>query len=93
MKYFIPMMLVASYVVAQTCPVPIPSVPPKAIQAYIRFTNPDGGSRPCEITGVAAGGQPPKWYPVAQGNRCDVAKDMADQAVANDNGWNDGGSP
>lgn len=77
----------------QTCLVPSPSAPPKAAELVVKFVNPDGGARPCEVAGLTPGGRPPVFRPVAQGARCDVAKEMADQSVAMDNGWNDGGSP
>ena len=92
-NFVVPMLVFAALAYSQTCPQPAPATPPKATGAFIRHTNPDGGARPCDIMGQVNGGAPAKWYPVAQGNRCDVAKEMADQAVAKDNGWDDGGAP
>lgn len=84
---------VGAYVFAQTCIVPRPAAPPKATEGTIVFTNIDGGSRPCFIRALVPGGHAPNLYPVQQGARCDTAKQMADQAAAIDNGWDDGGQP
>lgn len=84
--------LIATWAAAQECVVPAPSAPPKAHTLMVKFTNPDGGSRPCEYLGVTNNGQPPQYRPVTQLTRCDIAKEMADMSVAKDNGWNDGGS-
>jgi hypothetical protein len=80
-----------AYAYAQ-CITPRPATPPKANAVEIRFPNTDGGARPCFAFGITPGGQPAVGKPVANA-RCDVAKQIADQAVAIDNGWDDGGTP
>jgi len=76
----------------QTCIVPSPPAVPRANQITINLP-PDGGSQGC--TGYAVsptGGAPPLTYAVGNA-KCATARQMADQMVANDNGWNDGGAP
>lgn len=76
----------------QTCIVPSPPAVPRANQIVIDLPA-DGGSQGCTGHAVStAGGAPPKTYAVGNA-KCATARQMADQMVANDNGWNDGGSP
>jgi hypothetical protein len=84
--------LSAAIAVAQTCLVPAPIAPPRANQIVINLPV-DGGTIGC--TGYAVtttGGGSPNSYPVGNA-KCSTARQMADQMVANDNGWNDGGAP
>ena len=85
---------------AQTCITPAPPAPPKARGALISFnpdggltTLEDGGTAPCTIQGVTDDGQKRRDYPVTGVAKCNTARAMADTAVSNDNGWNDGGTP
>lgn len=95
MTKYIPLIafiLFTTWANAQECVVPAPVAPPKAIVIQYRFSNPDGGGRPCEGSAVATGAVgAPQWHPIP-GAVCDVEKRRADQAVAIDNGWNDGGA-
>ncbi len=84
--------LAATYVAAQTCLVTRPSVPPKAVSVEVKFTNPDGGARPCFAYAITVGGQAPQAHQMSNA-ACDTIKPRADQAAANDNGWDDGGTP
>lgn len=84
--------LVAGYALAQTCIVPAPSAPPKAT-AFIITLPSDGGTQGC--TGhavVLPNGATPTEYPIGNA-KCATVVQMASQAAANDNGWNDGGVP
>jgi hypothetical protein len=77
--------------VAQTCIVPAPSSPPLPTQAAVTFP-PDGGTVGCTFTAFTPGGAQANPYPVSNA-KCATMVAMAKQAVANDNGWNDGGAP
>lgn len=81
----------SAWAFAQSCPVPIPPRPPKAALLAVQFLNPDGGARPCAGAATVPGGVEPKLHPISNA-RCDVAKDIADQFAAIDNGWDDGGT-
>jgi len=77
---------------AQTCIVPAPSAPPRPRSIEVVF-NQDGGCTPCTATAYSpASVKPPTVF--ALGNaKCNQACAIAEQAVANDNGWSDGGTP
>lgn len=82
----------AGLAVAQTCIVPAPPAPPRA-RTLLVFLPEDGGTVGCEV--VASGTTPSpvsNRYPVSNA-KCAQAVQMASQALANDNGWNDGGTP
>ena len=81
-----------SFIYAQTCIVPAPAKPPRPREGFIRFTNPDGGARPCFAVAVVLGGAAPKEYQISNA-KCDTSMGIFEQAAANDNGWNDGGAP
>lgn len=84
--------LSAGIAIAQTCVVPAPSAAPKAVQVVVKL-NPDGGNNGCTGHAVTtASGASPQEYAFGPA-KCAVARQFGDQAVANDNGWNDGGSP
>jgi hypothetical protein len=75
----------------QTCLDPAPVVVPRATVLVVNLPA-DGGT-----TGCTARGECPncKGAPsVAISNaKCAQARQIADQSVANANGWNDGGAP
>lgn len=77
---------------AQTCIVPAPVAPP--VPTYMTIYLPlDGGTVGCQISATFPGQTvPPNRYPL--GNvKCANMVAIAVQAVANDNGWSDGGTP
>lgn len=96
MRTFLVFAVVASaaVAVAQDCIKPRP--PLAAVKANFvgtKFTNPDGGARPCfGYATTAAGGEEPKLYQMANAD-CDRLKRLGDWAVQQDNGWGDGGLP
>jgi hypothetical protein len=84
--------LASALAASQECIVPRPASPPKANQVTITLP-PDGGSSGC--TAVAVGTNAPaspNAYPFKPA-WCAVARQFGDQALAVDNGWNDGGTP
>lgn len=82
---------ISSLAIAQNCIVPRPAVPPKATHLTITFPA-DGGTNGC--TGAATCPTCLNSTPVVLSNaKCAQARQIADQSVANDNGWNDGGVP
>lgn len=90
-------LFVAGYAAAQ-CLVPIPPSAPRAETVTIKL-NPDGGNlklsdgAPASCLMYANGsGVSSSTLGVAIG-KCNVARSMGDQALANDNGYNDGGTP
>lgn len=83
--------LAALYVVAQ-CLVSAPITAPRANQLIINLPS-DGGSQGCTASATSVAGlQPSGVYPIGNA-KCSTARQIADQIVANDNGWNDGGTP
>jgi hypothetical protein len=84
--------LFASLAVAQDCIVPRPSAPPVPVQLVVNLP-PDGGTVGCTVHAVATNGPAtPNVYAISNA-KCSQSVLIARQAVANDNGWNDGGSP
>lgn len=86
--------LTASITLAQnqTCIIPSPAIPPRAKTVIVTVPG-DGGTTGCTFHAVAMGatGAPGEY---TMGNaKCATVVAMGDQAIANDNGWNDGGSP
>lgn len=81
----------AAYGQNQTCIVPSPSQPPKARAAIINLPT-DGGTIGCTIEAIVPNGGPRTAQPIGNA-KCATAVQMANQAAAVDNGWNDGGSP
>lgn len=82
---------VAGYVYAQ-CSITRPTTPPLATQAVITLP-PNGGTVGCTLQAFGLGGTAPATaYPVGNA-KCATVVSMAQQAIANDNGWNDGGLP
>lgn len=81
-----------AYAQHQSCLVPAPSTPPKATEVVITDFPADGGHIGCKIQGITPGGKAPTKQAVSNA-KCLQAKLMGDQAVAVDNGWNDGGTP
>lgn len=75
----------------QTCIVPSPPVPPRAKELVVKLPG-DGGTTGCTAFGVTPGGATPTPVPISNG-KCATSVQIADQSVANDNGWNDGGIP
>lgn len=84
--------LVASVAIAQECLVPKPAIPPKTTNIEVRFTNPDGGSRPCFGRAYTPGGQPAQEYQMSNTD-CTRLKRLGDWATQQDHGWGDGGLP
>lgn len=83
--------VLAGVALAQTCLVPAPPAPPKASHLTVTFPA-DGGTNGC--TGMGACPTCQGGTPVVLSNaKCAQARQIADQSVANDNGWNDGGAP
>lgn len=77
---------------AQTCIVPAPAAPPVPVQVVINLPG-DGGTAGCTAYAVStSGGASPRTYAIGNA-KCAAAAAFAVQAVANDNGWNDGGTP
>jgi hypothetical protein len=83
--------LVAGFAVAQTCIVPAPAAPPLPRELVITLP-PGGGAQGCTARAIVNNGVRPAEYPIANA-KCAVAVGIALQAAANDNGWNDGGTP
>ena len=52
----------------------------------------DGGTFRCAFTATVPGGAAPQLYGSTLA-KCNTITDMLMQAAANDNGWNDGGTP
>lgn len=83
-----------AYAQMQTCIIPSPPKPPRPIRLEVTFSNPDGGCTPCTAVAVAAAAGSKTPSPFALTNaKCNQACLIAEQAVAVDNGWNDGGAP
>jgi hypothetical protein len=81
-----------AHALAQECVVPRPPAPPKAAQVIITLP-PDGGASGCTAVATAPSAPgAPRAYPF-RASWCAVARQFGDQAVAVDNGWNDGGTP
>lgn len=89
---FFTIMTWAAYVGAQTCLVPAPTTPPRANQVIVNCPG-DGGLTGCTMYAVSTtGSASPRPKPI--GNpKCATACTAGDQAVAIDNGWDDGGLP
>ncbi len=77
-----------------------PSSPPRPTQLVINipavdggsFTLADGGTFACVGYAPVAGGAPAQLYGSTPA-KCNTAIAMAMQMAANDNAWNDGGTP
>jgi|CXWL01.1.fsa_nt_gi hypothetical protein len=91
-KFIAVAVLFAAWAYAQTCIVSAPPAPPNPREMVVKFTNPDGGCRPCVAVAVVNNGARPNEYP-QHNAKCDNACAIARQAAANDNGWDDGGVP
>lgn len=76
---------------AQTCIVPAPSAPPRARKLVVDLPE-DGGTVGCLTYGYTPGGVNPSGHATTNG-KCAQAVAIANQDVAIDNGWNDGGIP
>lgn len=76
---------------AGECVVPAPALPPKAKTLLVNLP-PDGGTVGCTIQAYVPGGVSPNAYAIGNA-KCSTSVDIANQAAANDNGWNDGGTP
>lgn len=83
--------LSSGYAIAQSCAVLAPPTPPVPFQLVVALPS-DGGTQGCTITAYVRGSSLQNQYPVSNG-KCATAVAMAQQAAANDNGWNDGGAP
>lgn len=84
--------LTAAIAAAQDCLVPRTPTPTKATHINVRFTNPDGGARPCVGSAYTTNGRPAQEYNMSNTD-CDRLKRLGDWAVQQDNGWADGGLP
>lgn len=81
-----------AYALAQTCIVPAPAAPPVPIALVVNIPA-DGGGTGCTAYAMVPGAaKPPTVVPIGSA-KCAVAVNIALQAAANDNGWNDGGTP
>lgn len=76
---------------AQTCVQQAPSKPPLPDQLIVQLPA-DGGTQGCTASAHVSGGATPQPYPIGNA-KCATAVGIAQQAAANDNGWNDGGTP
>lgn len=80
---------------AQNCIVPAPPVPPRANKLVVEMPA-DGGTSGCTAYGLSGVSlaivASPTIVPISAA-KCAQARTIADQSVANDNGWNDGGVP
>lgn len=85
------LVLGGTYAFAQACLVPAPLTPPHAKQLIVNLLG-DGGTTGCTAVGICDGCRPATVVPIGNA-KCAVAVAIAEQSVANDNGWNDGGSP
>lgn len=86
--------LAAGWAFAQTCVVPAPPKPPVPAELHVKLPA-DGGTVGCVgFATLPAGTQrgPSHEYAV-RGSDCAVVVRVAKQMAANDNGWNDGGTP
>lgn len=85
-------LLGGAYAFAQFCVVPAPALPPTAIQVVINLPG-DGGTTGCTAYAITTTGKTnPNVYPIGNA-KCAAAAAFGLQAVANDNGWTDGGTP
>lgn len=76
---------------AQTCIIPAPPRPPTP--RVLNVTLPiDGGTVGCTASAPVPGGGQTNDYLIGNA-KCAQAVAIAKQAAANDNGWNDGGTP
>ncbi len=91
-KYILAAAFVSGWVYAQTCIVPAPVKPPSPVEFIVKFSNPDGGARPCTGQARVPNGVTPSEYNLSNA-KCDQAMDIAKLAAAKDNGWDDGGTP
>jgi hypothetical protein len=76
---------------AQNCLVPAPVAPPTPRELIVLLPI-DGGTAGCKVVASVPGGAVPKEYAIGNA-KCATSVAIAKQAAANDNGWNDGGSP
>lgn len=83
--------LVAVVAAAQTCIIPAPPAPPKPTHLVVVLPS-DGGTQGCLASAVVPGGPSQNTYAISNA-KCSQAVAIAQQAAANDNGWNDGGTP
>lgn len=84
--------LAAGAAVAQTCILPAPPAAPIPPELIVRIPR-DGGTVGCTASAPVPGGSgSPGWYAISNA-KCAQAVQIAKQAAANDNGWNDGGVP
>ena len=84
--------LSAAVAVAQNCVVPAPPSPPVPHRIYVDLPI-DGGSQGCRVSAVVPGSRAEVGSYLINNAKCAQAVAMAKQAAANDNGWNDGGTP
>jgi hypothetical protein len=78
---------------AQECITPRPAAPPRVDSVTVTDFPSDGGWVGCKIVAVSPGAPAsPRKHAIAAA-KCKTAKEMGDQALAIDNGWNDGGTP
>lgn len=86
--------LTAALAVAQTCILPAPVKPPTPTQLIVTLPV-DGGTVGCTVLAVlpsTAPGAAANAYAISNA-KCATSVQIAKQAAANDNGWNDGGVP
>ena len=92
LKYLIlGVVLISAYTTAQTCIIPAPPRPPTPRLLIITLPE-DGGTQGCTANAPVVATVRANEYPIANA-KCATAVQIAKQAAANDNGWNDGGVP
>lgn len=88
----VPLLAFAAYAYAQTCILPAPAAPPVPPELIVYLPR-DGGTQGCTASAPVPGGNgAPARYAVSNA-KCATAVQIAKQAAAIDNGWNDGGAP
>jgi hypothetical protein len=85
-------LLASSWAIAQTCLVPAPPAPPIPALLVVKLPV-DGGTAGCTVKAFAPGGGGDATAYAISNAKCAQSVAIARQAAANDNGWNDGGTP
>lgn len=80
-----------AYALGQTCIVSAPVAPPVPRQLVVSLPV-DGGTQGCTARAYVPGAVQASDYAIGNA-KCAQAVGIAQQAAANDNGWNDGGAP
>lgn len=85
-------LLFAGLTYAQTCLVPAPAAPPRAKRLVVDLPE-DGGTIGCQATAYSGRLSDQPGEANVGNAMCNTAVKFANQALANANGWNDGGVP